>query len=193
MPWHIAARPIVIRIVCRSRTLLNAQRGDSRKASAPSHRDDCRRKESKRVPRRSRVAVAGVRAPRVAMVLAVTRGAAALRRCARGSAVRGGYLHISVSVISPPILVRSPSNLRYPLAFLRVLALGRAHEANHSRSPPLMHQYTSLRSDGSRVLSRKRADRGTALLRAFPPTGCEEFCSRGINYFHRLCRRCRYI
>jgi len=62
------------------------------------------------------------------MVLAVTRGAAALRRCARESAVQGGFFQAFVLVIFPSVFIRSLSNLRYPLTFLRVLALGRAHE-----------------------------------------------------------------
>lgn len=176
-------------ISIRMPDVLNAQPAQRfEEASAPSqHRDDCRRKESKRVSRRNRVAVAGVRAPRVAMVLAVTRGAAALRRCARGSAVRGGSLHIFVSVISPSILARSPSNLRYPLAFSRLNA--------RTRRITLVLRLTCINihpCDGLCVLSRKRTyavKRDDSCELFLRQEFREEFCSRRINYFHRLCQR----
>lgn len=105
---HVAANPTLSQLASSSsspkRTLSRAARRRRRPSSgkggvsAAQHRDDGWTGAKGNAPRRSRVAVAGVGAPRVAMVLAVTRGAAALRRCTRRTVDRGGGSGLLVPV-----------------------------------------------------------------------------------------------
>lgn len=90
------------------------------------HRDD---RSGLKQKRRIRVAVAGVEAPRVAVVFAVTRGAAALRRCTREAAVQVGILALPIFIVP----ISNSRVLRHSRACRRCLclslrALGRAEK-----------------------------------------------------------------
>jgi len=110
----------------RHRTL-DAVRRRRRRASAPHSIATMLTGRSQSATRRSRVAMASVRAPRVAMVLAVTRGAAALRRCARKTAIRGASLLLPISFSSSfPRQMYTPVLRRFYVShstLLRVFAL----------------------------------------------------------------------